>query len=126
VSAETRLLYGKAFADALHQRLRDHFASLDESDKPRPAPLTIGLFGGWGSGKTLHLTYLRDQFRDAPHDANQPVTLPVLFNAWRHESEPQLIVPLLKTTHQQLNNSTTGSTSTSADSTRGRLQSGTN
>lgn len=104
MSVETRLLYGKAFAAALDKRLRDHFASLDQADKPLPAPLTVGLFGGWGSGKTLHLTHLRDQFWDAPHNANQPVTLPVLFNAWRHESEPHLIVPLLKTTHQQLNN----------------------
>lgn len=98
---EARLLYGEAFADALHQRLRDHFASLNQPDKPQP--LTIGLFGGWGSGKTLHLTHLRDQFWNAKHDATQPVTLPVLFNAWRHESEPHLIVPLLKTTQHTLN-----------------------
>lgn len=101
---EARLLYGNSFAEALHKRLRDHFAALDAPDQPTPAPLTIGLFGGWGSGKTLHLEQLRQRFAQAPFAAGQPVTLPVLFNAWRHESEPHLIVPLLKTAHQQLNN----------------------
>lgn len=99
----TPLLYGKGFAEALYTRLRSHFAELDQPDKPQPAPLTIGLFGGWGSGKTLHLEQLRQRFEQTPFTPGQPVTLPVLFNAWRHESEPHLIVPLLKTTQHALN-----------------------
>lgn len=99
----TPLLYGKGFAEALYTRLRSHFAELDQPDKPQPAPLTIGLFGGWGSGKTLHLEQLQQRFAQTPFVAGQPVTLPVLFNAWRHESEPHLIVPLLKTTQHTLN-----------------------
>lgn len=98
----TRLHYGIAFGAALHNRLRDHFASLDNPDAPREAPLTIGLFGGWGSGKTLHLECLRDRVL-ADSLTEQTLTLPVLFNAWRHETEAHLIVPLLKTTHHTLN-----------------------
>lgn len=98
------LLYGKAFADALHVRLKEHFQSLDKQAHERQTPLTIGLFGGWGSGKTLHLQHLRDLVR-AEGLAEKPgaaVTLPILFNAWRHESEDHLIVPLLKTTQYVL------------------------
>ena len=98
----TRLHYGIAFGSALHKRLRDHFASLDNPDAPREAPLTVGLFGGWGSGKTLHLECLRDRVLAESLTA-QTLTLPVLFNAWRHETEAHLIVPLLKTTHHTLN-----------------------
>ena len=98
----TRLHYGIAFGSALHNRLCDHFARLDNPDAPREAPLTIGLFGGWGSGKTLHLECLRDRML-ADSLTKQTLTLPVLFNAWRHETEAHLIVPLLKTTHHTLN-----------------------
>jgi hypothetical protein len=104
-----RLHYGRAFAEALHGRLREHFARLDKADLPRPAPLTVGLFGGWGSGKTLHLECLRDRvlaearLPEVAEGQRSAVTLPVFFNAWRHESEAHLIVPLLKTTHHTLN-----------------------
>lgn len=97
------LHYGRAFSDALHSRLRAHFAALDDPGALPQAPLTIGLFGGWGSGKSLHLECLKDRFWQPPPAPGQAVTLPVFFNAWRHESEAHLIVPLLKTTHHTLN-----------------------
>lgn len=96
------LHYGRAFSDALQSRLRAHFAALDDPGALPQAPLTIGLFGGWGSGKSLHLECLKDRFW-APPVTGQVVTLPVFFNAWRHETEAHLIVPLLKTTHYTLN-----------------------
>lgn len=98
LSSPSDLHYGKAFADALHGRLRSHFASLDQNGA-QEAPLTIGLFGGWGSGKTKHLHYLRDRVQSQAVIGEGVITLPVLFNAWRHEAEDHLVVPLLKTTH---------------------------
>lgn len=106
LSSPGDLHYGKAFADALHGRLRSHFANLDRNGA-QEAPLTIGLFGGWGSGKTKHLHYLRDRVHSELEKSVQSlvgtnvgaITLPVLFNAWRHEAEDHLVVPLLKTTH---------------------------
>ncbi len=105
------LHYGKSFADALYARLCAHFAGLD-NDGHQEAPLTIGLFGGWGSGKTKHLHYLRDRVQSELEKSVQSrvgadvgaITLPVLFNAWRHEAEDHLVVPLLKTTHYVLEN----------------------
>lgn len=98
LSSPSDLHYGKAFADALHHRLRSHFASLDQNGA-QEVPLTIGLFGGWGSGKTKHLHYLRDRVQSQAVTGEGVITLPVLFNAWRHEAEDHLVVPLLKTTH---------------------------
>jgi hypothetical protein len=58
-------------------------AIVRESD-PRFA---IGIFGGWGSGKT---TLMRAIERRLDRD-----TVPVWFNAWRYEREEHLILPLL-------------------------------
>ncbi|MEM6405118.1 MAG: P-loop NTPase fold protein [Pseudomonadota bacterium] len=85
--------------DVLCARLRRVFA-----DQHRTEPLVIGLFGEWGTGKTLWLQHIGDQFpRPATiPPANTPVTLAVTFNAWRYENEPHLIVPLLKTAEHEL------------------------
>jgi hypothetical protein len=56
---------------------------IGESD-PRFA---IGIFGGWGSGKT---TLMRTIERKLDRD-----TVAVWFNAWRYEREKHLILPLL-------------------------------
>jgi len=62
-------------------------------------PLSVGLFGEWGSGKThllklieqkvIHLQYEKKVFPQT--------TIPVFFNAWRFEKEEHLIVPLFQT-----------------------------
>ena len=85
--------------DVLCTRLRQAFA-----DAERAEPLVIGLFGAWGTGKTLWLQHIGDQFpqpASAP-PANTPTTLAIPFNAWRYENEPHLIVPLLKTAEREL------------------------
>jgi hypothetical protein len=50
----------------------------------------IGIFGGWGSGKTTLMGAIKNEL---------PTTgiLTVDFNAWRFEREPQLLIPLLDT-----------------------------
>lgn len=50
----------------------------------------VGIFGGWGSGKSTLMEAIKRQVE--PTDA-----VVVDFNAWRYEREPHLIVPLLDT-----------------------------
>jgi len=53
------------------------------------AEFAVGIFGGWGSGKTT----LMDAVRGRLADDGRVVT--VSFNAWRYEKDPHLIIPLL-------------------------------
>ncbi|MEU5529330.1 P-loop NTPase fold protein [Micromonospora chersina] len=62
-------------------------ATLIEESEPRFA---VGIFGGWGSGKTTLMDAIR-------RELNRTDTLKVVFNAWRYERELHLIVPLLDT-----------------------------
>src|ERR1700687_1904297 len=50
----------------------------------------VGIFGGWGSGKSPLMGAIKQQVK--PTEA-----VVVEFNAWRYEREPHLIVPLLDT-----------------------------
>ena len=51
----------------------------------------IGIFGGWGSGKTTLMNAIMRELRCHNDVIN------VDFNAWRFEREPQLLIPLLDT-----------------------------
>lgn len=63
------------------------FAGIISDSEPNFA---IGIFGGWGSGKTTLMGAIK---KALPTDN----ILAVDFNAWRFEREPQLLVPLLDT-----------------------------
>src|SRR6266516_4328012 len=63
------------------------FATIISQSKPRFA---IGIFGGWGSGKTTLMKAIKAALSD-----NSLII--VDFNAWRFEREPQLLIPLLDT-----------------------------
>lgn len=63
------------------------FAGIIADSQPNFA---IGIFGGWGSGKTTLMGAIKSALL-----ANGILT--VDFNAWRFEREPQLLVPLLDT-----------------------------
>lgn len=56
-----------------------------------PEPLTIGIYGGWGSGKTSLMRMVADLV------GKEEGAIPVWFNAWRYEKEEHLVVPLLAT-----------------------------
>jgi hypothetical protein len=49
---------------------------LKENDKP----LTIGLFGEWGTGKSTIVNMLLEEIKEIP-------ICPVVFNAWRHQDD---------------------------------------
>lgn len=73
--------YGQAFKDII------------EGSEPR---FSIGLFGGWGTGKTTLMDRIRREL-----DPDRCVS--VEFSAWRYEKEEHLIVPLLDTIRDALN-----------------------
>ena len=104
-------LGAREVVDALEERIKNHFARLDRAQangREHEEPLVIGLFGEWGSGKTLWLKSLEERFRerlinelsgDEPPDS---ITLPVFFNAWRYEKEEHLIYPLVRVLERQI------------------------
>jgi hypothetical protein len=55
----------------------------------------IGIFGGWGSGKTTLMRAIEDQL-----DSTRVIS--VRFSAWRYEKEEHLIVPLLDAVREEL------------------------
>jgi KAP family P-loop domain len=67
-------------------------ARIIQQSEPRFA---IGIFGGWGSGKTTLMKAIRESL-------TSDSTVIVDFNAWRFEREPQLLVPLLDTVRAAL------------------------
>jgi len=67
-------------------------ARIATESEPRFA---IGVFGGWGSGKTTLMRAIEERL-----DKN--VAVPVRFTAWRYEKEEHLIVPLLDTVREAL------------------------
>jgi hypothetical protein len=63
-------------------------ATIIKQSEPRFA---VGIFGGWGSGKTTLMQAIRDALA-----AEQGLVV-ADFNAWRFEREPQVLIPLLDT-----------------------------
>ena len=58
----------------------------------------IGIFGGWGSGKTTLMQAIENELREQPDGK----VVCVRFNAWRYEKEQDLIVPLLDSIREAL------------------------
>jgi formylglycine-generating enzyme required for sulfatase activity len=87
--------------DAIARRLIDALGASLRGERRRSteASLVIGLFGEWGSGKSLLLQAIE---AGLPPGDEQHVNVVVPFNAWRFEREPQLLVPLLRVAEQQL------------------------
>jgi Cdc6-like AAA superfamily ATPase len=55
----------------------------------------LGLFGGWGSGKTTLMRAIEQRLRRSN-------VVCVQFNAWRYEKEEHLLIPLLDTIRDAL------------------------
>jgi hypothetical protein len=70
------------------KQIASGFADIITESDPNFA---IGIFGGWGSGKTTLMNAIMAGLR---HHAD---VITVDFNAWRFEREPQLLIPLLDT-----------------------------
>ena len=84
-------------------------ASLVGADYRTVEPLSVGLFGEWGSGKTHLLKLIEsriNQLQTNPlnheKDSFPYTTIPIFFNAWRFEKEEHLIIPLFQSMLAQL------------------------
>jgi KAP family P-loop domain len=71
-----------------YAQIGEALAAIIKQSEPRFA---LGIFGGWGSGKTTLMNAIR-----ANLVAEQGIVV-ADFNAWRFEREPQLLIPLLDT-----------------------------
>lgn len=61
------------------------FKGIIQGSEPR---FSIGIFGGWGSGKSTLMDEIRNRL-------DEEACIAVPFSAWRYEKEEHLIVPLL-------------------------------
>ncbi len=57
-----KLEYGISFNPALCNRLERHFNGEADAEGRGGRALVVGLFGEWGSGKTLHLQHILKSF----------------------------------------------------------------
>lgn len=73
----------------------------DSLDKKQNPPLTVGIYGAWGSGKSMLLSETAKKLKNISR-VNEKRLIPVMFNAWRFEKEEHLIVPLLKTLYYEI------------------------
>ncbi|MGA1840690.1 MAG: SUMF1/EgtB/PvdO family nonheme iron enzyme [bacterium] len=58
-------------------------------------PITIGIYGNWGTGKTSLMRLMKEIVEKEGRGENAAVA--VWFNAWQYEREEHLIVPLIAT-----------------------------
>ena len=81
-------------------------------------PITIGIYGNWGTGKTSFMRLMKEmvdtrgKVADLPEKKDECVTIelaqvedaaiPVWFNAWQYEREEHLIIPLIATIARQI------------------------
>ncbi len=71
---------------------RDALINIIKSSEPR---FTIGIFGGWGTGKTTLMKMMKKKLDDEGEAT-------VWFNPWEYEKEEHLIIPLLQTINFEL------------------------
>ncbi len=67
-----------------------HYADvLRDAILSNPAPLSLGLFGPWGIGKSTVLERLHAEFKDGKkqHPLLKKRLLSVLFDAWKYEGD---------------------------------------
>jgi hypothetical protein len=61
-------------------------------------PITLGIFGEWGTGKTS----LMQMVKKIIDGQSREKILTVWFDAWRYENEPNIILPILYTIRDEL------------------------
>jgi len=67
-------------------------------------PITIGVFGDWGSGKSSVLKIIKEQFEDMDGESNDEETLCIYFNGWTFEGYDDAKAVLLASIIKELEN----------------------
>ena len=62
-------------------------------------PLTIGVFGPWGAGKSTLIELIEQEMGKQPSRGR---FVCVRFNPWVHRREPSMLIPLLHALHDEL------------------------
>lgn len=71
----------------------DTIVKMVKGSKPN---FSVGVYGEWGTGKTMLMRLIEEKLKTYDHDEGQ--ILPVWFNAWRYEREDQFaLIALMKT-----------------------------
>jgi KAP family P-loop domain len=101
-------------ADPFGEQLLAALLTHRHGHKPSGEAFVVSVFGEWGVGKTHCLRSVEERLNQrlatqlaelaARADPTAPTELvvPVTFDAWRHERDEHLVVPLLKTLEQHL------------------------
>ena len=79
-------------------RLRPYILALSDIllDPNTQTPLTLGLFGSWGSGKTSLMRMMRRRIEERPIEVREAFPMQtVWFNAWMYSREESLWRALL-------------------------------
>jgi hypothetical protein len=78
-------------------------------DKVLKPPFTVGIYGGWGTGKTFFLEAMRGEVekqafmaKDAPGAAAAPKPVTVMFEAWQHQADEDILVSMLHSAYQAI------------------------
>jgi predicted KAP-like P-loop ATPase len=66
-------------------------------------PFTVGIFGAWGTGKSTLLRLLEAELKAYTSDDVRFVC--VRFNPWMYRKEPNILIPLLNSLRDALNES---------------------
>ncbi|GMV34635.1 MAG: hypothetical protein AMXMBFR60_24640 [Chloroflexota bacterium] len=77
-----------------YRRYADSLADKVINSKNK-APLTIGVFGEWGSGKTSFLKMVEKSL-------NEKDIYPIWFNAWKYDQEDNILSALIQTIFEQV------------------------
>ena len=85
------LLSSKRVIDALVKMVLD--------DKLRP-PFTVGVYGDWGTGKTYFLKSMKETIDKRAVSDPKPLT--VIFEAWRHQADEDILVTMLQCAYEAL------------------------
>ncbi len=102
--SSTKLLFGWSdFSDSILSTLANSLKH-DAASAGPVDPMVIALLGSWGSGKSFMLNHLQRELlntlkveKNQQQSENTCPNLPILFNPWRYEKEPHLLIPLLHT-----------------------------
>lgn len=73
-----------------------HVDALSHMARTCNTPMVIGIYGGWGVGKTSLMKHINKQLTDASNKANNYIKT-VEFEAWQHQYDPNPVVALLQT-----------------------------